>query len=213
MAALLNKMFSGTSLMQLIKDVENETKARVENEEVEIKLSFFLLVRKAFDEAYEKVRDQLVANGKSELGDAFSGITGNFIRGSYVERGGAAYKPDPEVFVQFEQAAAKAALAGLEQIPEFDADIMDVEVKVKLKTERDDKGLSKAVGADAIRKYVKANKDLPPGIVMADRARSLSLTPTKESKAFFEELQSSKEDILYDLDIPEIEEGDYDPAR
>lgn len=192
MPTLNDKMFSGTSLMQLVQDAKNETKTNLENEETEIKLSFFLLVRKAFNDAYDLVRDQLVQNGKIELGESFSGITGNFVRGSYAERG-TAYTSSDEVNEAVQQVAESVTVDPNVIDPEF----FDIEIKAKPKV-------------DAIRKYVKENRELPPGVVEANRTKSLSLTPTKEAKAFLEELNRDNLDVIYDLDIPEIiDEEEY----
>lgn len=191
---LVNKIFSGTSLMQLVQDADESSKTRFENEETEAKLSFFLIVRKTFNEAYEKIREQLVANGKAELGEVFSGITGEFVRGSYSERGGSAYQPSQAVT----EAVAKQIDTTTVDPSVVDPEFFEIEVKVKPKS-------------DAIRAYVKQHRELPPGVEESVRSKSLALQPTKSAKQFLDDLNASKEDVLYDLDIPEItdEEDDY----
>lgn len=184
---LTNKIFSGTSLMQLIKESEDDVKTKFENEETEAKLSFFLLVRRAFNDAYEQIRDQLVANGKRELGEAFSGITGAFVRGSYTERGGAKYGADPSLIESVKLTVDPNII---------DPDLFDVEVTVKPKQ-------------DAVKDYIKQHRELPPGVVENPRSKSLSLQPTKEAKAFLENINKDTDDILYDLAIPEITEEIY----
>ena len=171
-----NKIFSGTTLMQLIKSVEDESKVGFESEDTELKLSFFLLVRKAFDDAYDKIKDHLTQVGVGELGQQFSGITGNYIKGSYTERGGSKYELDPAI-----------------EETEVDPNLYEKVTTYKVK----------ATEVDA---YVKKNRELPPGIQLKRRNKSLAISPTKESKAAFEQLNDQGEDMFYDLAIPEIEE-------
>lgn len=161
--------------MQLIRDLEQETKARLSNEETEIKLSFFLLVRKAFNETYDKIKEHLATNGKLEIGEDFSGVTGTFISAPYTARGGSKY-----VFTGTEQ--------------ELDPTMVEKVVTYK-------------VNQKEVDAYRKKYRELPPGIEEAPRTKSLSIAPTKEAKAFFDELQQNS-DILYHLEIPEITEED-----
>lgn len=173
-ANLTNKVFSGINLMQLIKDTEVEAKARFANEETEIKLSLFLLVRKAFNESYEKIREYVTENGKLEIGETFSGITGNFITAPYSARGGSKY-----------------IFAGEDK--DLDPNLVEKVVTVTYK-----------VNQKAVDDYRKQNRELPEFIEEAPRAKSLSISPTKEAKALFDEMQKDKDDILYSLEIPEI---------
>ncbi len=184
---LSNKVFSGTSLMQLISESQDDTKAKFENEETEAKLSFFLLVRKAFNDAYDSIKSQLVENGKTELGESFSGISGNFIRATYSERGGAKYVADPDLSEGIDIKIDENIV---------DPEMFDVSLTIKPKT-------------DAVKDYLKKNRELPPGVMENSRSKSISIQPTKEAKAFLESINNNSEDILYDLAIPEVTEDEY----
>lgn len=168
------KVFTADAIGKLIADVDNDSKVIFDNPNAEFSLAFFLLVRKSFNDAYDRVKEVITESGIEEIGSTFSGLTGSLVRGTHSERGGSKYIWSPT--------------AGEEVDPEF----VKVETKYKINTKEVDK-------------YLRKFGELPPGIAPAVRKKSLSLSPTKEAKALFEQKQN-QESLVYEIDVTEVEE-------
>lgn len=154
------KVFSGESLGKLIADAEDSSKVIFDNPNAEFSLAFFLLVRKAFNDAYDKIKEQITESGIEEIGTSFSGLTGSLVRGTHSERGGAKFLWTPT--------------GGEEIDPEF--------VKVVTSYKVDTKAVEKY--------NKMHGELPPGITINTGRKKSLSLSPTKEAKALFERKQN-----------------------
>lgn len=85
------KVFTTNALTKLMVDAENDSKVILQDPNAEFSLAFFLLVRKSFNDAYDRVKEILTQAGVTEIGEGFSGLTGSLVRGTHSERGGSKY--------------------------------------------------------------------------------------------------------------------------
>lgn len=170
-----NKLvFSNKTLNQLIVDGENEAKLIFQDPDGEINLAYFILVRKAFNDAYERIKKEIAARGKDEIGDNFKGVSGAYVRGSYSPRGGSKYQllPAAEVEIAGEISELVSKFMA-EKHPEIDPNFIEMPISFKIN--------SKNVDA-----YVKEERELPMFIEEAERHQSMSLTVTKDGIENFE---------------------------
>lgn len=174
-------VYSDQALRALIVDGEDESKLIFDNPNSELSLAYFLLLRKAFNDAYDRIKDELTASGQAQVGATFKGITGAYVRGSYSERGGSKYKVDPGL--EMEVGAELAKIVGdfmQDKHPEIDPELIEVVINFKVNTKNVDT-------------LVKKERELPPFVETAERSKSLSLTVLKGAK---EELESNSDAVL-----------------
>lgn len=176
-----NLVYSDQALRELMVSGEDESKLIFDNPNSELSLAYFLLLRKAFNDAYDRIKDELTTTGQAQIGDTFRGITGAYVRGSYSERGGSKYKIDSGL--EIEVGAELSKLVGdflAEKHPEIDPELIEVAINFKVNTKN----------VDAL---VKKERELPMFIEPAERSKSLSLTVLKGAK---EELEANSDAVL-----------------
>lgn len=158
-------------LFNLIDSGERSSKLIFEYGSAEKYIGYFLMFRKAFNDAYDRIRDDLAEKGIKTIGKDFSGISGALVRGSYSGRGAKyTYSPDPS---QTED-------------PDFVT-----------------KKISYSVDSKAVDKYLKENGELPAGVTVASRKKSLSLSATNEIKEVFEANLEELQKMDFQIQIPE----------
>lgn len=174
-------VYSDQALRALIVDGEDESKLIFDNPNSELSLAYFLLLRKAFNDAYDRIKDELTASGQSQIGDTFRGVTGAYVRGSYSERGGSKYKVDTGLEMEVGAELAQLVASFMEdKHPEIDPELIGVSITFKVNTKN----------VDAL---VKKERELPMFIEPAERSKSLSLTVLKGAK---EELEANADALL-----------------
>jgi hypothetical protein len=176
-----NLVYSDQVLNELITSGEDESKLIFDNPNSELSLAYFLLLRKAFNDAYDRIKQQVTEAGTSQIGEHFRGLAGGYVRGSYSERGGSKYTVDAGL--EMEVGAELSELVAtfmVDKHPEIDPDFIEVGISFKVNTKN----------VDA---HIKKERELPMFIQNAERSKSLSLTVLKSAK---EELQANADALL-----------------
>lgn len=181
MASDNNLVYTDQVLQELIADGEDEAKLIFDNPNSELSLAYFLLLRKAFNDAYDRIKTELTAIGSAKIGQHFKGLSGAYVRGSYSERGGSKYKVDAGL--EMEVGAELSELVNTfiqDKHPEIDPEFIEIAINFKVNTKN----------VDA---HVKKERELPMFVEEAARSKSLSLTVLKSAK---EELQANADALL-----------------